>query len=70
MNFRCHRLDKDNELHLKREIQLKEMNETQKKEIKNYEEKCRQFQMKLNNLNKLIKDDQDEVCVYLIIQHL
>jgi hypothetical protein len=42
---------------------LKETNEAQKKEINNYEEKCRQSQIKLNNLNKLIKDDQEEVSI-------
>jgi hypothetical protein len=40
---------------------LKETNEAQKKEINNYEEKCRKFQIKLNSLSKLIKDDQEEV---------
>jgi hypothetical protein len=59
--LRCHRLDKDNEIQLKKQIQLKEANETQKKDIKVYEEKCRQFQLKLNKLNKTIKDDQEEV---------
>ena len=42
-------------------MQLKESNEMHIKEIKSYEETCRQFQIKINKLNKTIKADQEEV---------
>ena len=61
LSNRCHRVEKDNELLSKRGVQLKEVVEVQKKEICSYEEKCRQFQIKVNKLNKSIKDDQEEV---------
>ena len=64
MNFissRSYKLDKENELYLKRQDSLKETNEIAKRELANMEEKFRQSELKINVSSKSIKDLNEEV---------
>lgn len=56
----CYRLDKENELLLKRQQTLKDTNESSNRELSNLEEKYRQLQAKCNTLTKTIKEQSDE----------
>jgi hypothetical protein len=57
----CHRLDKENELYIKRQQSLKDSNDISLREISALEEKQRQLQIKLNASNKIIKELNEEV---------
>ena len=66
---RCFKLDRENELYLKRQDGYKEASELCKRDLANTEEKFRQSQLKVNAANKSMKDMSDEVrelFVYLL----
>jgi hypothetical protein len=62
---RSYKLDRENELYLKRQDSLKESVEIANRELGNLEEKFRQSQLKINLSSKSIKDLNEEVNVGL-----
>jgi hypothetical protein len=58
---RNYKLDHENEMLVKRQQHLKEINEASTRELANVEEKCRQALIKTNASSKAIKDLTEEV---------
>lgn len=57
---KCHRLNRENELFHKRQINLKETNEASNKDYILIEEKLKQYEVKFNTLSKAHKETTDE----------
>ncbi len=66
----CYKLDRENELFLKRQQSLKDSNEASNREKAEFEEKLRQSQSKNTLLTKNIKDLNEEVYLNFKKNHL